>query len=687
MTLRFAVDTGGTFTDLVVAGADGSRSMHKVATTPSDPIGGVIGSLRAAAEAAGEPFGDYLKRGSMLVHGTTHAINAIVTGNTARTAFLTTLGHPDILVFREGGRMEPFNFTVEYPEPYVPKALTFEVPERVMVDGSVRLPLDEEAVEQILHRLAAGKVQAIAVCLLWSIVNPVHELAVGALIERHLPGVPYTLSHKVNPSIREFRRAASTCMDASLKPIMGTYMRNLEGRLRAEGFEGRVLVVTSQGGVMDAGNAAETPVHLINSGPSMAPVAARAYGGVETTLIVGDTGGTTFDVSVVRRGRIPRTRETWLGQRFRSHMTGMPSVDVRSIGAGGGSIAWVDAGGLLHVGPRSAGAVPGPACYGRGGANPTVTDAALLLGFIDAEFFLGGRMHLDRDAAAASVQRAVAGPLGCSLDDAATAILDLATEHMVQAIFDITVNQGIDPTGAAFVAGGGAAGLNCVAIGRRLGCRTVIVPETGAALSAAGALLSELSAHQQAMFYSNSAAFDRDGVNAVLERLEAQCRQFAAGPGAGALESSVDWVAEARYPDQAWEIEVPLRAPRFASADDVAALAADFHAAHQDVFAVSDPHSAVEAVGWSAEVRCRVASGDPGRLAAAADGRTALPSRRVRFASGWCDAPVHRFETLPDGAEIFGPAMVESGFTSIVLDPGTRAVRDALGSLMIEVTL
>ncbi len=686
MTLRFAVDTGGTFTDLIVAAADGSRAMHKVATTPADPIGGVIGSLRAAAQAAGLELAAYLAQGGMLVHGTTHAINAIVTGNTARTAFLTTQGHPDILVFREGGRMEPFNFTVEYPEPYVPKALTFEVPERIMVDGSVRAPLDEAAVAAILGKLAAAKVEAIAVCLLWSIVNPAHELAVAALIERHLPGVPYTLSHKVNPSIREFRRAASTCMDASLKPIMGAYMRNLEGRLRAEGFAGRVLVVTSQGGVMDAGSAAETPVHLINSGPSMAPVAARAYGGSEETLIVGDTGGTTFDVSVVRRGRIPRTRETWLGQRFRSHMTGMPSVDVRSIGAGGGSIAWVDAGGLLHVGPRSAGAVPGPACYGRGGRDPTVTDAALLLGFIDAEFFLGGRMKLDRDAAAEAVARAVAGPLGCSIDDAATAMLDLATEHMVQAIFDITVNQGIDPTGASFVAGGGAAGLNCVAIARRLGCRRVIVPETGAGLSAAGALLSELSAHYQAMYYTGSAAFDRAGVNAALERLDAQCREFAAGPGAGAIETSVDWVAEARYPDQAWEIDVPLRTPRFAGEAEVAALVADFHAAHQDVFAVSDPHSPIEAVGWTAEVRCRVASADPGRLAVD-DGHAELPSRRVRFASGWCDAPVHRFETLPDGAVIFGPAMVESGFTSIVLDPGTRAVRDALGSLLIEVSL
>jgi N-methylhydantoinase A len=235
-------------------------------------------------------------------------------------------------------------------------------------------------------------------------------------------------------------------------------------------------------------------------------------------------------VSLVRDGRIPRTRETWLGQPFRSHMTGLPSVDVKSVGAGGGSIAWVDPGGLLHVGPQSAGAVPGPACYGAGGSRPTVTDAALVLGIIDPEFFLGGRMQLDRAAAVHAIEEHVAAPLGQALDDAALAILELATEHMVQAIMDITVNQGVDPSSATFVAGGGAAGLNCVAIGRRLGCRRVVVPETGAALSAAGALLSDLTWTSRSMHHTHSQRFDAHGVNAVLDRLEADCRRFAEGP-------------------------------------------------------------------------------------------------------------------------------------------------------------
>ena len=396
----------------------------------------------------------------------------------------------------------------------------------------------------------------------------------------------------------------------------------------------------------------------------MGPVGALAYGlsGGTETLIVGDAGGTTFDVSLIRNRRIPRTRETWLGKPLVSHMTGMPSVDVRSIGAGGGSIAWVDQGGLLHVGPISAGAMPGPAAYRRGGTRPTVTDAALVLGFIDPDYFLGGLMAMDTAAAEDAIRRDVAVPLGKSLEEAAIAVIELATENMVQAIMDITVNQGIDPTETAFVAGGGAGGLNCVAIARRLGCRRVLVPEPGAALAAAGALISDLTARYHAMFHAESDSFDRDGANAVLARLEERCRAFARDAGGGA-EFMIDWSTEARYPDQAWEIEVSLRGSRFTSAADVADLVADFHRTHEEVFAVSDPHSPIETVGWNAEVRCRIGNADPGRVRSA-EAPAKLPSRRVRFlaAKESREVEVFRFETIPAGTRVAGPAIVEFEF-------------------------
>ncbi|MEP2925046.1 MAG: hydantoinase/oxoprolinase family protein [Bauldia litoralis] len=684
--LRFAVDTGGTFTDLIVGEPDGSVGIYKASTTPSDPAAGVLDALSIAAADAGEDLATYLGRAEIMVHGTTHAINAIVTGRTARTAFLTTKGHPDTLVFREGGRQDAFNFTVPYPEPFVPKAFTYEVKERLLRDGSPHIALDEAEIIALIGELKAAEVEAVAVCLLWSIVNPAHELAIGRLLDKHLPGVPYTLSHRINPSIREYRRAMSTCLDASLKPIMGAYMSGLEARLSSAGFDGRLLVVTSQGGVMDAAHVAGMPVHLINSGPSMGPVGARAYApsASSDTLIVGDTGGTTFDVSLVRSGRIPRTRETWLGRPLSSHMTGMPSVDTKSIGAGGGSIAWVDSGGLLHVGPISAGAVPGPVAYGQGGTRPTVTDASIVLGFIDASFFLGGRMVLDREAAVEAIRREVAEPLDLSVEDAAAAIVGLATENMVQAIMGITVNQGIDPAQAAFVAGGGAAGINCVAIGLRLGCHTVLVPETGAVLAAAGALVSDLMAHHQAMFHTDSRAFDIDGANAMLEDLEGRCRAFAETTGVDPSAVEIDWSTEARYPDQAWEIEVPLRAGRFGGPDDVAALVTDFHKTHREIFAVEDPASAVETVGWNATVRCKIGADRPGRIRVP-DSFEALARRPVYFAgTGWTDAVVHRFEALTEADTVTGPAIVESDFTSVVIDPDISARRDAMGTLVVD---
>ena len=556
----------------------------------------------------------------------------------------------------------------------------------MLADGSIARPLDVPGLEAVLHDIAGKGVEAIAVSLLWSIVNPAHELEIARLIEAHLPGIPYTLSHQLNPSIREYRRAMSTAIDASLKPIMGHYMRSLDSRLRAEGFGGRLLVVTSQGGVMDAVDVAEAPVHLLNSGPSMAPIGARAYCGSERTqtLIVGDTGGTTFDVSLIRGGRIPRTRETWLGRPLVSHLTGMPSVDIKSIGAGGGSIAWVDAGGLLHVGPISAGSDPGPACYALGGKRPTVTDASVVLGFLDPDNFLGGRMKLDRDLAIAAIREHVAEPLGVEIETAAAAILELATEHMVQAILDITVNQGVDPKEAAFVAGGGVAGLNCAAIGRRLGCKWVFVPETGAALAASGALVSDLVSHLQAMFHTTSEDFDFAGAKAVLGKLEAECHAFHARTGAYAELAGIHWSVEARYPDQAWEIEVPLRSGSLATPEDVAQLVNDFHTAQADVFAINDPNSGIELIGWNAAVHCRIGEQRTGRVMNQASANPTA-KRRIYFRdTGWIDVPVVEFDAVADGATLVGPAILESGFTSIIVESGDLVTRDASGMIVIE---
>ena len=685
--MRFAVDTGGTFTDLIVEDDDDGLHMFKAATTPDDPIRGVLDSLQVAADDFGMELGALLAKADLFIHGTTHAINAIVTGNTAKTAFLTTEGHRDILVFREGGRMEPFNFTVPYPQPYIPRALSYEVPGRILSDASEMRPLDENRVIEILEDLKAKEVESVAVCLLWSIINSAHEDRVGELIAQHLPGVPYTLSHVLNPSLREYRRASSAAIDASLKPLMSAYMHNLTGRLSEAGFAGRVLIVTSQGGMMDASDIAEQPIHLINSGPSMAPVSGRYFAREDEgsdTAVIADTGGTTYDVSLVRRGRIPWTRETWIGQPYRGHMTGFPSVDVKSIGAGGGSIAWVDDGGMLHVGPQSAGAVPGPACYGQGGDKPTVTDASLVLGYLDPEFFLGGNMSLDMEASRAAIQRDVAAPMKMSLEEAAAAVISIATENMVQAIVDITVNQGIDPRDAILIGGGGAAGINSVAIGRRLGSERVIIPEVGAALSAAGAMMSDLHSQYTRTFFAKSESFDAAGVNGILDVLEASCNAFIDGPGQGSIDQTIEFFAEARYPEQVWEIEVPLASRRFESDADLEALVQGFHKVHEELFAIRDPDSGVEVVGWTASVKCRLREGESGSLAVRELEATTDRSRPVYFTGhGLVDATVRRFEAMNEGEVLAGPAIIESPFTTVVVDPGATAERRASGSLSI----
>jgi N-methylhydantoinase A len=690
--MRFAVDTGGTFTDLLVEDGGGELRMYKASTTPKDPIEGILNCLDLAAVDRGVSRTDLLQSGEFFIHGTTHPINAVLTGNTARTAFLTTSGHPDVLVFREGGRTDLFNFTVPYPKPYVPRSLTFELPERIMGDGSVRARLDEAAVLAVIEQLKKLDIEAIGVCLLWSIVNPQHEQRVGELLAKHLPSVPFTLSHRLNPSLREYRRASSTCIDASLKPMMQRYVGGLTGMLRRQGFVGRVLMVTSQAGVMDAGAVAEQPIQLINSGPSMAPVAGWLYAsntlGVDMT-IVADTGGTSFDVSLVRRGRIPRTRETWIGPPFLGHMTGLPSVDVKSIGAGGGSIASVDSHGLLQVGPRSASALPGPVCYGRGGKEPTVTDASLVLGYLDPDFFLGGAIKLDQVGARAAIEETIAHPMKMGVLDAAHAIVAVATENMVQAIMDITVNQGIDPREAILIGGGGAAGLNIVMIGRRLGVKSVIVPPVGAALSAAGALLSDLASEHRAILYLRSAQFDHDAAGRVLKRLEQSAREFLEVAGQAAKASEIEFHVEARYPDQVWEIEVPLGDNRLQTSNEVAALEQRFHEVHEELFAVSDPHSSIEIVGWNSRASCRLRDpGLPGLGGTREDSSPRNGSRRkVYFGrKGHLETPVRHLGQMKVGEGMSGPLIVESPFTTVVIDPGSSCSLSDAGSLIIDVT-
>jgi N-methylhydantoinase A len=691
MGYRISVDTGGTFTDVVVADEEGRLLIGKALTSVERAFDSIDEALSQIAPELGLTVHELLARTDVFTYGTTRATNAIVEGKTARTAFFVTGGFPDILLLREGGKLEPFR-QIPYRPPYVPRFLTFEIRERVDSEGDVFLALDEESVVRAIEEARALRAEAVAVCLIWSIVNSAHELRIAELLEEHWPGVPYTLSHRLNPIIREYRRASSAAIDASLKPLMQDYLAAMERDLREAGLEGHLFIATSFGGAWRPDQVVERPIYSVGSGPSMTPVAAVTYAREELSLgaddlIVCDTGGTTFDVGLVSGGEVNFTAETWLGGRWIGHITGIRAVDIKSIGAGGGSIVWIDPGGLLRVGPRSAGADPGPACYGRGGSEPTVTDAAVALGWIDPEFFLGGRLALDAGAARAAVERGVASRLRMSVEEAAYAALTIATENIVGAIREITIAQGIDPREVAIVAGGGASGLNIVPIARELGCERVLLPSTASALSACGALYSDVISEFSKALYAETRSLDREAVNEALAEVEAAADAF--------LESLADLVpraarkdfmVEARYRAQIWELDVPI-ASRLRSDDDVRAVEEAFHATHERVFAVREPGQYLECLLWKARVTA-VLEKPQVRSRDVSDEGEAEP---VGYAEAHFKetglVPVPRYDgvALPRGARIEGPAIIREPTTTVVVYPGAVAAMTPLGNYLLDV--
>jgi len=687
MPYRISVDTGGTFTDVVVTSTAGGFTIGKALTDRKRAFASVEAGLAVAAEQLGTTVKALLADTAVFLYGTTRATNGIVERKIARTAFLTTEGFPDILLLKEGGKAEPHNLRMEYPDPYVPRRYTFEVRERINAEGGVEQALDEAALRGLLGSLAARGIEAIAVCLLWSIANPAHELRVGQLIEEMLPGVPYTLSHQLNPILREYRRASSTAIDASLKPLMQKYLSDLESDLRAAGYANDILVSTSFGGVMHLADVVKRPIYLVKSGPAMAPIAGLAYAeaeGLPKDVIVCDAGGTTFDVSLVRDGAVEFSRDTWLGPQWTGDNLGMASVAVHSIGAGGGSIAWVDPGGLLRVGPQSAGSEPGPACYGRGGDQPTVTDAAVVLGHFDPQHFLGGRMELD-EAAARRVVGGIAEALGQSLERAAWAIIAVANENMIEAIKELTINEGIDPAESVLIGGGGAGGLNIVPIAQELGCRTVLGPRTAGALSASGMQYSDIITEAGASKLTASDGFDYAGVNAALASIDARLDEFATRlRERGITQMEKRYYVEARYRFQVWELDVEVAGSRFESQADVDAVVAEFHRVHERVFAVHDLANAVECLNWRGRLIAHVKAPalEPGKAGAQARARPDRV-RKAYFGDGHVDTAIYLGEQLPAGAEIAGPAVIEEATSTLVVYPGAVARVSAGGRYIV----
>ncbi len=670
---RISVDTGGTFTDVVVTDEEGRLTVGKSLTTPERSFTGLSNSIANAADQIGIPLSQLLAESRVMVYGTTRATNAIVERKTAKTALLVTEGFPDVLVFRKGGKLNALDVTAPVEAPYIPRSLTFEIPERINAEGGIETALDEDAVRGILAELADLGVEAVAVSLLWSISNPVHEERIGALIEEMLPGTAYTLASRLNPTIREYPRTSAAAIDASLKPLMQRHLQDLKADLAAAGFGGELLVSTSSGGVMHIDDVAQKPVFMARSGPAMAPLAGIAYTrseGLDDDVIIVDTGGTTFDVSLIRDGSIKYTRETWLGAPMASTMLGMATVDIRSVGSGGGSLAWVDDGGMLRVGPHSAGSVPGPACYGRGGERPTVTDAAVVLGYIDPDRFLGGRMKLDRPAAERAMQT-VADSLGKSVWETAAAILKISSETMIKAIEDITTNDGVSPGDSTIVAGGGAAGLNLLSIARSMNVKTVIIPKTAGAISAAGGQFSDIAIDFSASCYASSDAFDSARVRSALDGLMAQRDAFEDSLRAKGIDTFRTQIfVEARYARQQWELEVELPGHWAETCSDVETLERLFAEQYARLYSVNRLGTRVETINWRLRSSAVLRSPEAAWQTSGTEGTLSRDGQAYFSEGGLAGIQVFDGTQIPLGFEIAGPAIIEEPTTTIVVEPG-----------------
>jgi N-methylhydantoinase A len=686
--MHIAVDVGGTFTDLVVHDDEGHVHGFKSPTTPADLTDGVFEGLKLIADARGQGLSDLLGDADRFSFGTTAATNAILEGNGARTALLTTRGFRETLLVREGGKDDTYNINQPYPPPYIPRALTFEIEERITSEGEIHTPLVEESIRAAIDHCRREKVEAVAVALLWAIANPVHELRVGEILAAELPGVPVSLGHRVNPCMREYRRTSATALDASLTPVVTRSIDRLESRLEENGFKGTLSFVTSNGGHTSTREILDKPVYLCFSGPSAAPEAGRRFAEIEEigngNVVTVDMGGTSFDVSIVTDGQIPMHREG----RIAGHIFGVPSVEVHTIGAGGGSIARVDSGGFVHVGPESAGAMPGPACYGNGGERPTVTDANLVSGLMGTAFTSGKGFDLRPDLAEQVVTKSIAEPLGLSPDEAAALVTLGCEQNMVVAIEELTIKRGIDPREYVMMAGGSAAGLHAAAIARELGIRQVVVPAMGGVLSAFGILTGNVSFNFGRSLMTASDRFNHGAVNDTLAELEAQADTYLARMNVAPEDRSLRYTCEARYVGQVWELTVGLPGSRIGNREALEQLVENFHRAHEGVYSVRSETDAVEMTEWHVQAIGRLANVSIPEVSASADANGANPTSRRRAylkeARDRIDVPVYTGTGLPTNKVLDGPLFIDDVLSTVVVPSDCTVRRSRYSSFVIE---
>jgi N-methylhydantoinase A len=680
MALRIGVDTGGTFTDICLYDtARDELRVFKVSSTPDDPGRAIIdGVSELLSGIEGGAFAEV----SFFAHGTTVGTNALLTETGARTGLLTTRGFRDLLELARGRRPRLYDLQADKPAALAPRDLRLEVTERVDHTGAVRTPLDEGEVREAIRRLRAEGVEAVAVCLLYSYVLPDHERRIAELIEEEFPGAYVSLSCEVLPEFREYERLSTVVANAFVGPKVSGYLARLRERLAERGLAGSPYVTQSNGGVVSFAEAERFPVRMVLSGPSTGVVGAArlAAAAGHPDIVTFDMGGTSTDVSLVRRGRPSTASGMDLdGRAIRAAM-----LDIHTVGAGGGSVARVDGGGLLKVGPESAGAFPGPACYGNG-ELPTVTDANVVLRVLNPDYFLGGRIKIDPEASRRAVGT-LAEQLGMSVEDTAQGIIRVVTASMARAIRVISVQRGHDPRDYALVPFGGAGPLHACRLAAELGMTTVVVPESPGALSALGLLLTDLRTD-----FSRTAVMPvepgaEDAVAAVFAELESRARDwFEAGDVAAAARATHRQV-DLRYAGQNHELTVDLpHGP--VTAASVAELLARFTAVHEQTYGFANTGSPVQAVTFRVQATGEIDARPTASPVVAARPEGDQPHSREVYLpelGGFHDCPVHDRAALAPGSVVHGPAVIEQPDTTTLIPPGARADVDAHRNLVIH---
>jgi N-methylhydantoinase A len=676
--MRIAVDIGGTFTDLVAVDDDGQVFRSKSLTTPDDLARGIGDCFKSAnVDVAGASF---------FVHGSTVTINAVLEHKGARTGLLTTKGFRDVYEIGRGNRPEGYNLFFKRPVPLVPRDLRLEVDERLYATGEVLTPLDEQSAAAAIGTLNKAGVESVAVCLLHSYANAAHEQRLGELLHRQFPQAYVSLSHEILREFREYERTSTTVLNSYVGPLVRRYLVSLEKMLGSAGFHGTFRVMQSNGGVMSAETAKKMPVTMMESGPVAGVIAAARLGEALGCrhIISFDMGGTTAKSSLIKDFHPEVTSSYYVGGYVTGHPMMLPVVDIVEVGNGGGSIAWIDPAGGLKVGPQSAGAAPGPACYGKGGVEPTVTDANLIAGRIDPEYFLGSGIRLQRDHAAAAIMEKVGKPLGLSLEEAALGILTIANFNMSLSVRAVSVEKGYDPRDCVLVPSGGGGALHAMAIARELSVPKVIIPPMPAHFSALGMLMADLKHDYVQTFVRELTETSGTQIADAFAVLENSARDTLREEGCKPEQIILRRFLDMRYRGQEYTLPVPVTED-LRSLTDFDAIRARFDQMHQDHYGHSAPKEPVMMVNLRLSALGKFDNKLPLALASHTADRGERGRRPVIFDTKPVDCPIYLRGGFKAGDQLTGPAVIEEMGATILLYPDDSMKVNELGQLVIEV--